>query len=195
MSRAQQGQVFATGQGENKAYNTLATTSYPAAQQDISQYGTDVAKFKAANPYVTGGAAETAENQQIAGAAGGQAQRLNEALQSSAVRGGTNPNAAIAAGEKVTEENQRALTSEEAAATQQRLGAGTAYEEAGLTGNENLAKMQAALAGQESGAGQAALGTEEQAAQTPSFLDELGTGFINAGDQFAAGYGRGKAGP
>ena len=45
--------------------------------------------------------------------------------------------------------------------------------------------MQSGLAGQESGAAESALNTGEEAAKTPSFMDELGQGLISAGTNLA----------
>ncbi len=191
MSRAQQGQVFSTGQAENKNYNADANSSFSNAQGDITGYGDALSAFKAANPYVTGGAAETAENQSIADTAAAGSQAAGEALQSQAVRTGQNAGGAIAATENIAEQNDRNLMSEEAKATEQRLGAGTGYGEAVLSGTGTQEGMQASLADQEAKTAQGALGSEEQAAQTPSFLDELGQGLIQTGVGFASGFGTG----
>src|SRR5271157_4592718 len=189
MSRGQQGQVFNTAQGENKAYNTEAQTSFNTAQQDITGYGSELAQFKAANPYVQGGQAQTIENQQLSDTAAGGAQAAGQAVQSAAVRTGQNAGGAIAATENMQEGNMRALSGEEAAATQQRLAAGTGYGEAVLGGTAEKQKMQDTLAQQQGAAAQGALGTQEQAANTPSFMDELGQGLIGAGTGFATGFG------
>ena len=194
MSRAQQGQVLATASGENKAYNNEAQTSYGAAQQDISNYSDAVGAFKAQNPYVQGGQFQTAANQGIADTAAAGAQRAGQALQSQAVRTGQNAGGAIAATEDMQAQNQRAQAGEQAAATQARLAGQTGYGEAVVGDTAQIGTMQERLAGQESGAAQGALGTEEQAANTPSFMDELGQGLITSGEQFAAAYGKAKGG-
>ena len=179
MSRAQEGQVFGTAGDQNAAYNKNATTSFNTAQNDIDTYGKAVGSFQAANPNVQGGAAETAENQEIADTSAGQAQRLGQALQGSAVRGGQNPGAAIAAGKEITAENTRAGMGAEAAATQSRLGAGTSYNEAGLKGLGEQTTMQSELADEQGKLAQGALATEgsvSAAATNESFMDEIATG-------------------
>lgn len=205
MSRGQQGQVFSTGQKENATYNADANSSFNNAQSDVNatqgdvnSYADAVAAFKAANPYGTGGQAETAENQSIADTAAAGSEAAGQALQSQAVRTGQNAGGAIAATEKITEDNDRALMGEEAKATEQRLGENTGYGQAVLQGTGNVEGMQAGVEGmedtiadQQAKAAQGALGTEEQAAQTPSFMDELGQGLIQSGVAFAGGYGRG----
>jgi hypothetical protein len=193
MSRGQMGQVFGTASKENQTYNTNANTSFNAAQGDVANFADTVGAFKAANPYVQGGQAQTVENQQLSDTAAGGAQALGQTLQSAAVRGGQNPNAAIAASEKVAENNQRTLAGEEAGATERRLGAQTGYNEAGMEATGKIATLQDQLAEQQGQLGQGALGTEQKAAETPSFWDELGQGLISAGGQFARGYGEGKA--
>lgn len=198
MSRAQQGQVFQQAQGQANTNNASANTSFSTAQQDLGDYESELGQFKANNPYVTGGQAETAENQQLADTAAGGARAAGEALQSAAVRTGQNEGGAIAATEDIAAQNERALAGQEAGATQQRLAAETGYNEAGLEGQAKLGQMESNLGGEEAKAAQGELGTEEQAANTPSFLDELGSGIIQAGANFAggfgAGYGKGLAG-
>ena len=183
MSRAQQGQVLDTAKAENSTYNQNAQDAFTKAGQDISTYGDAVGKFQAANPYVQGGQAETAENQVTADTAAGMGQSAGQAIQSAAVRTGANAGGAISATEKMQQENERALVGDQAKATESRLTAGTGYQEAGLEGLSKVQGMQDTLAQQQAAAAQGALGTEEQAANTPSFLDELGQGLITGGAQ------------
>ena len=185
MSRAQQGQVLKTAQGENTAYNANAQTGFNTTNQDINNLGAATNKFIAGNPYQQGGQAQTLENQQLSDTAAGEAQAGGQALQSQAVRTGQNAGGAIAATEQMQEGNQRALAGEEAAATQQRLAAGTGYQEAGLGALGDVAKAQDTVAQQQGQLAQGALDTGEKAAQTPSFLDELGQGLISAGAKHA----------
>lgn len=191
MSRGQQGAIVQTAGAENKTLNTNSNTSFNTAQQDLDTLGNQVGAFQANNPYVQGGQAQVAEDQQIAdaGAAGGQA--LTQAVSGAAVRTGQNPGGAIAAGEEIARENNRALPGQEAAATQARLAAGTGYTEAGLAGREKVAGMEDTIANQQGQLAEGALNTDEKASQTPSFMDELGQGLITAGDNFAGGFGQG----
>jgi hypothetical protein len=205
LSRGQQGQVFTTGQKQNQSFNNDANTSFnnaesdlSAAQNDVTSYADALAGFKAANPYVQGGQAETAENQSIADTAAGGAQAAGQALQSQAVRTGQNAGGAIAATENIAENNDRNLMGEEAQATESRLGADTGYNQAVLQGTGNVEGMQTGIesaqdqiANQQGQLAEGALSEEEKAAQTPSFMDELGQGLIQAGDNFAGGFGQG----
>ena len=191
MSRGQQGQVFNTGQGENATYNTDAQTSFKTAQGDIGTFANEVGAFNAANPYGQGGQAQTAENQATADTAAGLAQSSGQALQGQAVRTGQNTGGAIAATKSMEAANDRALVGQEAGETQARLAAGTGYQETGLKAQEAIPGMEDTVAQQQAAAAQGALGSEEQAAQTPSFMDELGQGLISAGPGFAQGFGQG----
>ncbi len=191
MSRGQQGQVFKTGQQQNQQYNNEAQTSFDTTQKDIGSYGAAVGQFRASNPYQQGGQAQTVENQQLSDTAAGMAESAGQAVQGAAVRTGQNPAGAIAATENMDIQNQRALAGEEAGATERRLAADTGYKAAGLSGVADVAKMQDTVAEQQAKAAQGALGTEEDAAKTPSFMDELGQGLITAGSNFAGGYGAG----
>jgi hypothetical protein len=189
MSRAQQAQVGSTAAGENQTFNQDATNSFKTTQGDIGDYATAVGAFRAQNPYGQGGQAETAENQEIADTAAGGAQAAGSALQSAAVRTGQNTGGAIAATEDMQAQNERALAGQEATATQQRLAADTGYNTTALNATAAIPGMENQVANEEANASQGALNTQEQAAQTPSFLDELGQGLITAGSNFAGGFG------
>lgn len=194
MSRGQMTQTFNTAKDQNQQYNNLANTSFNAAQEDIGKtqgeigsYGEELAKFKAANPYVTGGQAETAENQQLADTAAGMAESAGQTLQSQAARTGQNAGGAIAATEHMQQENARNLMGQEAGATERRLAAGTGYGEAALGGQATKEGMQAGLTAEQAGLAseegklaQGALGIQEGAAQTPSFFDTLGSSFASS---------------
>jgi len=181
MSRGQQGQTFNTASGENKALNTESQTSFDTTNKDIGNYASEVGKFNAANPFVQGGQAQTAENQQLADTAAGLAESTGGALQAAGVRTGQNTGGAIAATENMDIANQRALSGEEAAATEKRLAAGTGYQEAGLEAGAKIPAFQDTVAQQQGQLAQGALDTGEKAAQTPSFMDELGQGIIQTG--------------
>jgi hypothetical protein len=106
-----------------------------------------------------------------------------QAIQSAAVRTGQNPAGAIAATEKMQQQNERTLVGDQAKATESRLASDTGYQAAGLEGLSKVQGMQDTLAQQQAAAAQGALGTEEEAAKQPSFLDELGQGLISSAGQ------------
>lgn len=188
MSRAQQGQVTDTAAAENTSYNTNAQDAFSKAQGDVGGYASAVGAFGAANPYTAGGPVQTADNQMTADTAAGLAESGGQAVQSAAVRTGQNAGGAIAATEAMNEANDRALVGQEAQQTKDRAAAGTGYGEAVLGATGNVEGMQDTLAQQQGAAAQGALGTQEQAAQTPSFLDELGQGLITGGGQVGAAF-------
>ena len=179
MSRGQQQSVINTASGVQKNDNTLANTSFNSAQQDIGEYSDALGGFKAANPYVQGGSVQTAQNQQIADTAAGQAERAGAAVQGAAVRTGQNAGGAIAATKDMEMANERALAGEEAGAAERRAAAGTGYGEAVLAGKEKIPGMEDQIAAQEGQLAQGALNTQESASQTPSFFDTLGSSFAS----------------
>jgi hypothetical protein len=189
MSRGQQGQVFQTGQQENKNFTTGANTDFDLAQQDVNSFANQVGQFRAANPFVQGGQVQTAENQAIADTAGAGGEALGQTLQSAAVRGGQNPNAAIAATEDQATKNMRDVSAQEANATLGRATAGAGYGETALGETGKVAGLQDTLAEQQGQLAQGALGTEEQAAQQPSFGDIFGSAF---GQQLGKGLAGGN---
>jgi hypothetical protein len=180
MSRSQMGNVYGTAGKTQQQFSQLANTSYANAQNDINAYGSDLAQFKANNPYEQGGSVQTAQNQELSDTAAAGAQTAGNALQSQAVRTGQNAGGAIAATKDIAANNERALAGQEAGATMERAGGNVAYGQAGLQGTQNVQGMQDAMAAQESGAAQAALNTEQQAALMPSFLDQVGSGAAGA---------------
>lgn len=180
MSRGQQGQIFNTGMGENKTLFNEGQTGFDTAGQDINNFSSDVGAFKAQNPYVQGGTVQTAQNQELSDVASGAGASAGQALQSSAVRGGQNAGQSIAATKNIQQENTRALMGDEAAATQGRAAAGTAYTGDVLKGEGEVENMQDQLAQQQAGLAEGPLGAAGQAAQTPSFWDEVGNSFAQS---------------
>lgn len=193
MSRADQGQVKDTGAAENSSYNTNASDAFKDASTDVGNYADAVGAFKAANPYVQGGTVQTADNQQSADTAAGLAKSAGQSLQSAAVRTGQNAGGAIAATEQMQEQASRDLMGQQAANAKDIAAGDTSYRSAVVGDTGNIETMRDSLGQQQGQLAQGALGTEEQAAQTPSFLDELGQGLITGADNFAGGLGGGLA--
>lgn len=180
MSRGQQASVLKQSTGVSNTYNADANTSFNTENQDLANEKSDIAGFAAANPYVQGGQAETVENQQLSDTSAGLAQSAGQAVQGAAVRTGQNSGAAIAATKDMEANNERALAGQEAGATDKRLGEEAGYGETVLGATSGLAGQQEGEAATQAGDAQGALNTEEQAAQTPSFLDTLGGSFAGA---------------
>jgi len=189
MSRAQQGAIEST-QTKNAADSTTAATKSQANEQsDINNETSQLAKFSADNPYVQGGAFQTAQNQTIAGAADATAGATRAGEQALATRTGLNPQAAVAAGEAAAQSAQRTAVAEQGDATTSRLASGADYNQKAISDANAITGQQASLSSNLTGEAQGQLSTAEQAAQTPSFMDELGQGLISGGDALAGGYG------
>jgi hypothetical protein len=178
MSRAQQGQVLDQSTAQSKTNETEAQASEATQQQDITNQQSQLAKSAANNPYVQGGTLETATNKQIAGTADATAAAAAAKGQTMAQRTGQNPAAAVAAGEAEQQAAQRTLGTQEAGATESRLAAGAKYGQDILSAGQGITQEQANLSTLNQNASQGALTTEESAAQTPSFMDELGNSLV-----------------
>ena len=186
MSRAQQSAIESTETG-NSATSTAAANASEAEQQgDINQNESQLAKFAANNPYVQGGAFQTAENKELSNTADATAAAAKAQAQQQAQRTGQNAAAPIAAGEAEQQAAQRTLAGEEGAATANQLASGAGYGKDVLSGGQAIEGEQAGLTNTETGEAQGQENTAEQAAQTPSFLDELGQGLITGGSQIGA---------
>lgn len=183
MSRAQQGQIESTESADSAASTTAATTSQAEEQADINQNQSQLAKFAADNPYVQGGTMQTAENQELSNTADATAAAAAAKNQQQAQRTGQNAAAPVAAGEAEQQAAQRSLSGEEAGATTSRLASGAQYGAEVLGAGNSIAAQQAQLSSNLTGEAQGQEGTAEQAAQTPSFLDELGQGLITGAGQ------------
>jgi hypothetical protein len=186
MSRGQQNDTFNTAQQENQQYNQNAQTAFNQAQGDINDMSSAVAKYAASNPYGQGGQFQTSQNQILANTSDAAAKAAGQALQSAAVRTGQNSGGAIAATEAMQEQNERNLSSQDAQANQQRIADQAKYNESALNQQGKVESMQDQLAQQQGAAAQGALGTQEQAAQQPSFLDSLGNSFLGGMGQMGS---------
>ena len=186
MSRAQQGETYDQSQAVSKTNESNAQTSESNTQADIKDQQSQLAKFASDNPYVQGGQMETTTNRQLAGTADSTAAAAKSGEQQLAQRTGQNASTAVAAGEAAQQAAQRTLGTQEAGATQSRLASGADYGKSVLSAGNSITSQQEQLAALQSGAAQGALNTQEQAAQTPSFMDELGQGLISGAGQMGS---------
>jgi hypothetical protein len=186
MSRAQQGQILNTATGQNTTQNANSNTSYNTAQQDVGQYESELGKFDASNPYQQGGEYQTSQNAALSDTAAGADQQAAQTIQGAAARTGQNQGGAIAATESVEEANARSQMQNQAQANQNRISSEAGYNETALSAAAKPEEMEAQLSQQQGQLGQGELNTAEDAAKTPSFMDELGTGLITAGTDFAS---------
>lgn len=191
MSRAQQGQIESTETGNSATSTAAATKSQEQQQGDINEGTSQLAKFAADNPYVQGGAAQVASNQTISGAADASAEGAKAGAQSQAERTGQNPAAANAAAITAAQNAQRTASAEQGSATTSRLASETGYGKDVMEQGNVLTNEQAALTGNLTGEAQGQEGVAEDAAKTPSFLDELGSGLIQGGEMAGAAAAKG----
>jgi hypothetical protein len=173
MSRGQENQVNTAAGDDAAKFNTNAQGSYDAAQNDIGNYQAQLAQFAGANPYGTGGAYQTSVNQSTANTADAAGQAAGEGLESAAVRTGQNTGGAIGASEAINEANTRNLLATQANANESRINQGANYGKEALAASEVPATLEANLSGQQANAGNAALGTQQKAAETPSVGEEF----------------------
>jgi hypothetical protein len=192
MSRSQENQTFNTEADQQKGYNANEQTSYNTAQTDVGDYQDQLNKTAAANPYTQGGEMQTTENQQLSNSADAGATSTGEALQSAAVRTGSNAGGDIAATTDAAQANERNVSGQEAAATQARVGNEASYNQAVLGASAVPESMEAGLASQQGNLATGAGNTAQQAAQTPSFTDELGNAGLQAATGLVTGNGTGS---
>ena len=181
MGKAQVGQNFKSASDQNATSNAESQSSYNAAQQDVQNFGNELAAYKAKNPYVEGGQFQTSQNQQLADTAAAGAQSTAQAIQSAGVRSGQNPAAGIAAAEQISQANQRGLSADEAKATQERIGADTGYNSNVLNATAKPEEMESNLFAKtgELAQGDLKIGAEDAAA-TKSFGQELGQSYAES---------------
>jgi hypothetical protein len=189
MSRSQQGQVYNTTQANAATDTTNSAASQAQAQADIGANQAALSKFQSSNPYQAGGEFQTTQNQQLADTAAGVADSTKQAVEGASVRTGANVGGAVAGAEEAAQQAQRTLGGQEANANQTRIGDEAGYNETALSAGNTIEGQQDTLAQQQAQQAQGETGTEEQAANTPSFSDMLGQGLISAGTSFAGGFG------
>lgn len=175
MSRGQSTQTFNTAASENAANFGNAQNALGAAQNDIGSYQNQLASFVSGNPYQAGGEYDRTINQGLTNVSDSGANSLQGALQSQALRTGQNSAANAATAASAAAQNTRNLSSDLASAQQQRIAGQAGYNQAALQASAVPAQMESSLYGAAGGQGNQELGTEEGAAQTPSFWDQVGS--------------------
>lgn len=183
MSRSQQSQTFDTAQQQNQQNETTAQNAEKTAQQDIGNYESQLSKFASSNPYVQGGEFQTATNKELADTANSTANAAKAQEQSLARRTGQNPQAAVAAGEAEQQNAQRTLANQQAEETQNRVGKEAGYNQQVLNASAQPFSMENSLGALAAGQANSELGTQEKAAETPSFMDQLTDQLIAGGAQ------------
>lgn len=187
MSRSQQGSIYDTATANSGADQTAATAARTAEQGDISSYQNQLAKFAASNPYAQGGEFDTDTNKKLSAVADAGSGAITNQLQTQAARTGENATAANATAAEAARANLRDLSAGEAASTQARIGAKAGYDQSVVNAEAVPAELEQGIYSTSLGGGNTALGVGENAAQTPSFWDTLGSSFASQLGKTAAG--------
>lgn len=174
MSRGQSTQTFNTAAGQNATNFGNAQNALGAAQNDIGDYQDQLAEFVSGNPYTQGGEYDQTINTGLANLSDAGSNSLQGALQAQALRTGQNSAADAATAASAAEQNTRNLSSDLAQAQQQRISDEAGYNEQALQASAEPEQMEAGLYGTAGNQANNELETEEGAAKTPSFWDELG---------------------
>ena len=189
MSRSQQSAVYNQTKGESGQAFGDAENAYKLAQTDVGNYETQLGRYASENPYLPGGEFQNTENEIAANTSDAAARSAGAYLQSEAARTGQNPASSIGATREMEQQGARNLTAEEAGANRERIGAEAGYNKSVLAGSEFPVQAESEIAHGQGGLYSGALGSEESAAKSPSFLDELGTSLIggaeNVGEAWA----------
>jgi hypothetical protein len=148
MSRGQSTQAFDTASNENATDFGNAQSAFGSTEDAIGTYNNQLAKFVSGNPYTPGGEYD---------------QTINTGL----------ANVSAAAG---AQQNTRALSGDLAAAQQKRIAGEAGYNQAALGATAVPIGANQSLYGTSSNAADSVLGDETQAAKTPNFWDQVGSG-------------------
>ena len=176
MSRGQSTEAFNTASNENATDAGNAQSAFGSTQDSIANYNNQLAKFVSGNPYVPGGEYDQTINTGLANTSDAGANSLAGALQSQARRTGQNSAADAATAAAVAQQNTRDLASQLAGAQQKRIAGEAGYNQAALGASASPISANQALYNSSLNAEDSALGDEAQAAKTPSFWDEVGSG-------------------
>jgi hypothetical protein len=191
MSRGQQSATFNQTQGESKSSFGDTENSLKFEQGDIGTFADQLAAYQASNPYSAGGEYESNINEGLTNTSDAMAQSVGATLQGASARTGQNPAGAVAATEAMEEQNARNLGADKATAENQRISQEAAYDKSALPFEAEIPGMQSEIGKEQEGLYGTSLGTQEQAAKTPSFMETLEGQLAQAGESFAGGLGQG----
>lgn len=180
MSRGQETSVYNTANKNSGQDQSNGQSSYGATQDDINNYRQQLSDFMSSNPYKSGGEYDKTINTGLAATSQAGANSLAGNLQSQSLRTGQNSAADAATAAEYARQNQRQLSADQANAEQQRIGSEASYNQAGLQAAQEPISAESGLYSSSTGAANQSLNTAEGAAQTPSFWDQVGSGFSNA---------------
>lgn len=180
MSRGQESSVVNTASKQNAANFSNAQSAFGDTEDSIGNYQKQLNSFVSANPYTKGGEFDSTINTGLANASDAGSNSLKGALQSQAMRTGQNSAADAATASSGAQANTRALSSSLAGAQQQRIGSEAGYNQTALGASTEPISAQSGLYGSAGSQASGALNTQQSAAQTPSFWDEVGNGLAGS---------------
>jgi hypothetical protein len=176
ISRGQATQAFNTASSENATNFGNSQSAFGDTQNDIGDYKSQLAKYISGNPYQSGGEYASTINSGLSNASDAGSNSLKGSLQAQSLRTGQNSAAGLATAASGAEANTRNLSSSLASADQQRINSEAGYNAQALSATAEPISAESSLYGTAGSQGDQQLGTEEGAAQTPSFWDEVGSG-------------------
>lgn len=177
MSRGQSTQTFNAASEENASNFGNARNAFGAAENGITDYQNQLAKFVSGNPYTAGGEYDRTINQGLTNLSDAGANSLSGALQAQSLRTGQNSAANAATAAAAQQQNTRNLSSSLASAQQQRIQDEAGYNQAALNASEAPEQMESGLYGEAGRQGDEELDAEEGSARQPGFWDQLGGSF------------------
>lgn len=186
MSRSEERRTYATAGNESGESFNEAQNSYNQAQEGVQNYRDQLAKFAASNPYKAGGEFQTSLNKETANISDAAGQAAGQAVQGAAVRTGQNAGGAIAATEAMEAKNARDLSAEQAGLNANRIGAEAGYNEKTLGASSLPASLEAGLTGTMGKMSDDELAVRQKAAETPSFMDTLGSNYASSMGSYLA---------
>jgi hypothetical protein len=176
MSRLQSTQTFNTASNENATDFGNAQSAFGSTEDAIGNYNNQLAKFVSGNPYTPGGEYDQTINTGLANVSDAGANSLAGALQAQARRTGQNSAADAATAAAGAQQNTRDLAGGLATAQQKRIAGESGYNQAALGATVVPIGANQSLYGTSSNAADRDLGDETQAAKTPNFWDQVGSG-------------------
>lgn len=180
MSRGQSTETFKTASGENAANFGSARNALGAAENGITGYQSQLAKFVSGNPYTAGGEYDQTIDKGLTDLSKAGANSLKGALQAQSLRTGQNSAANAATAASAARRNTRDLAGSLASAQQQRIGNEAGYNQAALRASAVPEQMASGLYGEAGRQADDELDSEEGAGRQPGFWDQLGGSFAGA---------------
>lgn len=191
MSRGQSTTAFNTSTANSGTDQGNAESSFGGATNSIADYNNQLAKYVSGNPYTAGGEYDQTINTGLANTSDAGSNSLKGSLQSQVLRTGENSAADAATAASGAQQNTRDLSSALASAQQQRIGSEASYNQSALGASAEPISAESGLYGTSVGGANSAENTAAEAAKTPGFWDQVGSGLAGGLGNSLSGTGRG----